>query len=177
MMKVDIRAEQPQDFERIFELVRSAFEKEAMSDHQEHFLVERLRQSDAFVSELSLVAEFQGKLVGYILLTKIRILSADDRSFGSLALAPVAVSLDFQKRGIGGQLIEAAHLIAAGLGFGSVVVLGHADYYPKFGYKRLSTFDIRLPFDVPDENAMGIELIEGALQDVCGVVEYPEAFL
>lgn len=175
-MNLKIRREEKEDFKTVFELIRLAFENVELSDHKEQFLVERLRRSDAFIAELSLVAEADGRIIGYILLTKINIGDADKNTYPSLALAPVAVLPDYQGKGIGGKLIKTAHDIAKELGFGSVVLLGHEDYYPKFGYKLTKEFGIKLPFDVPENNCMPIELSQNALQNVSGIVRYPKAF-
>lgn len=94
----------------------------------------------------------------------------------SLALAPVSVAPGHQKKGIGGKLIVAALEKAKELGYGSVVVLGHPEYYPKFGFKKASEWNIKAPFEVPDEVFMAMELRENALQGVEGVVQYSEAF-
>lgn len=147
-----------------------------MSDHQEQHLVERLRKSEAFIPELSIIAEINNQIIGYILLTKINIIDENLNSHISLALAPVAVLPDFQGKGIGGKLIEFAHQKAKDLNFGSVILLGHENYYPKFGYKPATTFGIKLPFDVPEANCMAIEFVENALQNVSGVVQYPKEF-
>src|SRR3546814_4458689 len=112
----------------VFYVIEKAFENEGHSDHREQFLVERLRKSTAFVPELALVAELDGAVVGYILFTKIQIVNAHKRTT-SLALAPVAVLPAHQGKGIGGQLINSAHEKAKDLGFGSVVLLGHENYY------------------------------------------------
>ncbi len=176
MIQLEIRKEDKNDFEAVLKLIENAFENVAFSDHQEQFLVERLRNSDTFVPELSIVGVLEGKIVGYILLTKIVIKANNGVETESLALAPVAVLQDFQKKGIGGQLIRAAHDKARTMGFGSVILLGHEKYYPKFGYQMTSQYGIRLPFDVPPENCMAIELIPGALKEVSGVVVYPKAF-
>lgn len=170
-----IRPEREGDFTAIHEVVRLAFEAEEMSDHQEHILVERLRQTEDFIAELSLVCEIDQHIVGYILFSSIKIVG-HQKETQSLALAPVAVLPAYQRRGIGSKLIEIGHKQALQLGFTSVVVLGHAKYYPKFGYQKASNFGIHLPFDVPDENCMVIELEEHALQHCAGVVHYPEAF-
>ncbi|MEZ4687500.1 MAG: N-acetyltransferase [Bacteroidia bacterium] len=135
----------------------------------------RLRKSGAFVPALSIVAEQEGKLVGHILFTKIMIVN-DRYSSPSLALAPVSVLPAYQGKGIGSTLIEHGHLIARQLGFESVVLLGHAEYYPRFGYERADTYGISLPFEVPPENVMVYALHEGALDDVHGLVEYTEEF-
>ncbi len=175
-MNVNIRTEVEEDFSTVFELIQNAFENEEYSDHKEHYLVERLRNSDAFVPELSLVAEVNSQIVGYILLTKINIVDANADSYTSLALAPIAVLQTFQGNGIGGKLIETAHRKAKELGFGSVVLLGHENYYPKFGYRLTKEFGIKLPFNVPEANCMAIELNENSLQDVSGIVQYPKEF-
>ncbi len=174
-MNITIRQEQSRDFNQVFNLIKSAFKNEKYSDHSEHLLVERLRDSDAFIPELSLVAEFNAKIVGHILLSKIKIRNKK-QEFESLALAPVSVLPDFQGKEIGGKLIIKAHEVAKQLGNESVILLGHAKYYPRFGYRQLDKFGISLPFEVPKENCMAVELTEGALKNVSGTVEYPKEF-
>ena len=172
---MNIRKEEEKDYNQVFELIEKAFENEEYSDHREQFLVERLRNSDSFVPDLSIVFEMNGLTVGYISLTKIKI-NHSDFSYDSLALAPVAVLPNYQGNGIGGHLIEFAYKKAKELGFESIILLGHPTYYPKFGYRKASDFDIQLPFDVPEENCMAIELVEYALKNVNGMVEYPKEF-
>jgi len=174
-MEIVIRQEEPADYPAVFDLIEAAFQPEPMSDHQEQFLVERLRRSSAFVSELSLVAEHDGVIVGHILLTKITIQN-EDESFDSLALAPVSVLPLYQRKGVGGKLIREAHQRAKSLGFRSIVLLGHQDYYPRFGYEPASKYGIKLPFDVPEENCMVVELTPGGLNGVKGVVKYANEF-
>jgi Predicted acetyltransferase len=62
------------------------------------------------------------------------------------------------------------------LGFDSIIVLGHKECYPKFGFQRASKWDVKCPFDVPDEVFMAIELTEKALEGKAGTVEYPDKF-
>lgn len=174
-MEVTTRQEEKEDYLAVFDLITQAFEKEELSDHQEQYLVERLRKSEAFIPQLSLVAVLKGQIIGHILLSKIQIKS-DSEFFESLALAPVSVLPEFQNKGIGGNLIRKAHEVAKELGFGSVVLLGHADYYPKFGYSRAVDFGITLPFEVPSENCMAIELFPNSLESVTGMVIYPAEF-
>lgn len=174
-MEINIRQEVQADYPIVFNLIEQAFRNELLSDKKEQFLVERLRKSDSFISELSLVAEVNNEIVGYILLSKISI-TTDIESITSLALAPVAVLPTFQKKGIGGKLIEEAHRIAKELGYQSIILLGHEKYYPKFGYLPLHHLNIKLPFDAPKENCMAIELVPDALQNKNGKVIYPEEF-
>ncbi|MEX2346992.1 MAG: N-acetyltransferase [Balneolaceae bacterium] len=116
MKNISIRQEQRKDYDSVFEVIRKAFEDMEMTDHQEQFLVQRLRTSDAFVPELSLVAEHENEIIGHILLTNVRIKNGW-QEFQSLALAPVTVLPGYQKQGIGGMLIKHAHKRAKELGF------------------------------------------------------------
>lgn len=94
----------------------------------------------------------------------------------SLAVAPLAVLPEYQNRGIGGMLLKDAHKRAAALGYGTVVFLGHKDYYPRFGYRKAIKDGIEFPFDVPSEYFQIIELIPDALKSVNGMVCYPTVF-
>lgn len=170
-----IRKEELKDHKAVFNLVKEAFATMEHSDHKEQFLVERLRNSDAFVPELSLIAELENQIVGHVLLTEIYIKDGVNKSV-ALALAPIAVHPGFQKNGIGGDLINHAHHIANDLGYNAVILLGHADYYPRFGYVPTAQYGIKLPFDVPDENCMIKILNSNAFRGTTGMVEYPKAF-
>ena len=173
---ITIRQEEEKDHQNVFQLIEEAFKSMEHSDHQEQFLVERLRKSESFIPELSLVAEIDKQIVGYILLTKIKIIENNSKVTSSLALAPLAVLKNFQGMGIGAGLIRKAHEVAKKLNYGSIILLGHEKYYPKFGYKMIKNYGIKLPFDVPDENCMLIELTDNALENVQGMVEYPTEF-
>ena len=175
-MNIKIRQEQIFDYKLVDDLVEYAFRNVKESDHTEHLLVGRLRKSDAFIPELSLVAEVdERKIVGHILLTKVAIVSGNE-SVISLAVAPLSVLPEFQKQGIGGELRREAHKRALQLGYSSAVLLGHKDYYPRFGYKKASDFNIEFPFDVLEEYCMAIELFPGALDGVQGIVHYSDPF-
>ena len=147
------------------------------SDKKEHELVVRIRKSEAFIPELSLIAINNDKqeMVGHILLSKIKIVN-NNQFVKSLALAPVTVLPEYQNRGIGKLLMHEALNKAKELGYNSVVVMGHPEYYPKFGFKKASFWGIKPPFDVSDEVFMALELQENALGRVSGVVEYPSVF-
>jgi predicted N-acetyltransferase YhbS len=174
-MNITIRQETKADHLKVHELIASAFQNEEHSDHREQFLVERLRKSKAFIAELSLVAEIENEIVGHIMLTKIQI-ENENKSFESLALAPVSVKPEFQRKGIGSKLITESHAIAKSLGYQSIIVLGHEEYYPRFGYEWTSKYHIKMPFDVPEENCMVISLSENGLLGVNGKVVYPKEF-
>jgi predicted N-acetyltransferase YhbS len=174
-MEITIRQELEDDYKQTEEVVKFAFLNEAFSDKTEHKLVSRIRKSDAFIPELSLVAVDGEEIIGHILLSKITIVD-NNTDVESLALAPVSVLPAYQSKGIGSKLIAAALNKSAELGFKSVIVLGHKDYYPKFGFKPASLWNIKAPFDVPDDVFMALELSEHALDNVQGVVQYSKVF-
>lgn len=155
----------------VIEVVQKAFLREKFSDHNEHNLVRALLKSDSFIKDLSLTAKFKGMIVGYILFTKVKV--GEEKL---LALAPLAVLPRFQKKGVGKSLVEKGHKVAKDLGYKGIVVLGHAEYYKKFGYEPASKWNIKFPLEIADENFMAIELYPGALENINGTVEYPVEF-
>jgi len=170
-MNIKIRQETKNDFPSVYDLNKSAFGQE-----NESKLVEALRESDAFIPELSLIASLDNKIVGYILFTKIKIKDDFGNENDSLALAPISVSPTLQKQGIGGQLIKYGLIKARELGHKSVIVLGHEKYYPRFGFIPADKWNIKAPFDVPINVFMGMELVEDGLKDVKGTIQYPKEF-
>jgi putative acetyltransferase len=168
-MKIKIRQEKPTDQLEVFEINRLAFGQD-----NEATLVDALRENrNDFLPELSFVATMEDKTVGYILFTKI------DNSGNinqSLALAPVAVIPEYQKKGIGKALIEVGLQKAKELNFKSVIVLGHKDYYPKFGFLPAKKWNIYAPFSVNMGSFMAIELVPEGLKNVSGIVKYPKEF-
>lgn len=174
-MNLIIRKEIDSDYKLTENLVEEAFKNAEFSDHSEHFLVSRLRKSDAFIPELSIVACDNSKVIGHILFTKIFINNGSSNTL-SLGLAPLSVLPKYQGIGIGSKLIEEGLNVAKSLGFKSVIVLGHDKYYPRFGFKKASLFNIKAPFDVPSEAFMALELEEGSLKNISGTVIYNKAF-
>ena len=167
---IRIRAERPQDGDAIHAVNTSAF-----GQQNEAVLVDALRGSPAWVEGLSLVAEAGDALVGHILFSRCVIKSAAG-AIASLALATLPVQPGWQRRGVGSALVRAGLAAAAAQGFGHVIVLGHPEYYPRFGFTPASRFGIHPPFDVPDEAFMALALQPGALDGVRGMVRYPPAF-
>lgn len=170
-MSIEIRQENPADISAIRELHQSAF-----GQNNEANLVDLLRKSDAYIPGLSLVAAMGDEIVGHILFTNIKIVNDQGTGFESLALAPMAVRKDFQRQGIGGQLIRHGLERAKESGYKSVIVLGHESYYPKFGFEPAEKWNIRAPYDVPSNVFMAIELVENGLAGVSGTVQYPKEF-
>ncbi|MDU3338272.1 N-acetyltransferase [Paraclostridium bifermentans] len=174
-MGINIRKETIEDREEIYNLIKESFKSAEHSDGSEQDLVNRLRNSDSYIHDLSLVATCDKTIVGHIMFTKISIESKDLKT-ESLALAPLSVLPKYQRQGIGSKLITEGLSIAKNLGYNSVVVLGSEKYYPKFGFKEAKEFRVNPPFDVPSENFMVIELEPTSLKNVNGVVKYAKEF-
>jgi putative acetyltransferase len=170
---MEIRAEKAEDRAAIWEINRLAFGGEA-----EPNLVDKIRKSAGFIPQLSLVAVQQGRVVGHILFSPIEIRLDDrpDQPMQALALAPMAVHPDLQKQGIGSALVRHGLEICRDLGHNLVVVIGHPDYYTRFGFTSARARGLDAPFPVPDEAFLAIELVPGSLPGVKGTVVYPPAF-
>ena len=161
-----IRKEEINDYNKIREVVKIAFESTEHTDGTEYILVDKLRGSIGFIPELALVAEEENKILGHVMFTKVKI--GNDVE---LALAPLAVLPSAQRKGIGTALMNNAHEIAKKLGYNLVVVLGSEQYYPRVGYKPASDLGILAPFDVPNENFMVLNL-GNVKKEYSGTVEY-----
>jgi len=169
-MDVQLRRERPDDFQQVARVIEMAF-----GQKNEAVLVEKLRRNKKYVSKLSIVAEYHGRVVGHILFFPIVIRRGDEEK-EALSLAPLSVSPEFQNMGVGGRLVEEGLRTARESGYRSVIVLGHPEYYLRFGFVPARKWGITAPFHVPDDAFMARELQAGALIDAAGVVEYPEEF-
>jgi len=162
-----IRAEVERDREAVYALHRAAFESDAEAD-----LVNALRlQADPHIS---LVAEEAGEIVGHVMFSPAA-LSADSE-IRVAGLGPMAVSPGRQRQGIGSELLRAGLTACKKLGYQAVFVLGHPQYYPRFGFVPASRYGIRSIYDVPDEVFMALELTPAALTDKAGKMRYHPAF-
>lgn len=173
-----IRNEEMKDVPAISDVIQAAFEREVMSDHQEHHLVERLRQTTDYIPELAYVATMEdGTIVGHVMFSRAHVVHANGTRTRVLALAPVSVLPHYQRQGIGRALIEQGLADAVQLGFTSVIVLGHPSYYTTFGFKPAHHFGITPPFDVPEDAFMALPLKNDALKNIKGMVQYSDAFV
>ena len=162
-----IRQETPQDYAGIYALIKAAFAGTEHSDGDEQELPGRLRKQEEFIPELSLVAELDGQLAGHILFCKITI-----GGHPVLCLGVVSVPPQFQCQGIGGALIEEGHAVARSLGISVCVLVGHQDYYPRFGYQPAHLHGITFPFDAPEECKL-VKLLSEDGKNIRGEAFFP----
>ena len=165
---MNVRKEKDSDKDNIWKVNAEAFETEAEAN-----LVNALR--DSGISFISLLAEEDEEIVGHILFTPVELIG-DDPGLKLMGLAPMAVLTELRKKGIGSQLVKTGIEKCLTQGFDAVVVLGHAEYYPKFGFVPSVKYGIKSEYDVPDEAFMVLELKEGSLKDKKGVIKYHAAF-
>ena len=169
MQGVSVRRESSSDIKAVDVVHMSAFEGEA-----EVGLIDALRQSVGFDPALSLVAEFHGRIVGHVLLTKARLQRERD-GVDVLALAPLAVVPSQSHRGIGSSLVNAAVEAGRSQGYGAIVVIGHPEFYRRLGFSSAADWGLRCNLPVPAEAVTAIELNPGCLKGG-GTVVYPAQF-
>ena len=162
-----IRAEEQQDWDAVHALNASAFETPAEAN-----LVDTLRQQARPL--VSLVAEDNGEILGHIMFSPVSLPGHPELRI--MGLAPMAVALEQQRKGIGSALVRAGLEQCNHLDFGAVVVLGHPDYYPRFGFSTSTRFGIGCEYDVPQEAFMVVELKPGYLDRASGKIKYHAAF-
>jgi putative acetyltransferase len=167
-MTVTVRPERPEDQPDIYHVNREAFGQDEEAD-----LVDAIRRAGA--ATLSLVAVRDGQVVGHILFSPVSIAS-HETTHPAVGLGPLAVLPDYQGQGVGSSLVQAGLAACREAGHGIVIVLGHPDYYPRFGFRPASLDGISWEHDAPDEAFMVVELREGALAGVSGVARYHPAF-
>jgi putative acetyltransferase len=160
------RPETGADAPAIREVNLAAFPSEEEAD-----LVDALRASDAWIDGLSVVAEDpEGTVVAHALLSRCHV-----DGVPALALAPCAVLPRVQRTGAGSAAIRAGLEAARALGENLVVVVGHPDYYRRFGFIPASEFGIHTSFEVPDEALMALALAPSA-ETPRGTIAYPAPF-
>lgn len=165
-----IRPEHGEELKKIGEINDLAFK-----GPNEAKLVEAIRESTFFIPSLSLVAESSEGLIGHILFSLIMI-ETETRLLPTLGLAPMAVLPNFQNQGVGSALVREGLSRAEQQGFKHVFVLGHPNFYPKFGFKPSRPMGVEAPFSVPDDVFMAYEIKKNSLDGIQGKVKYPPAF-
>lgn len=162
-MNISIRTEQKQDFHRVEEITRIAFsypgriERGGIGCPYEHWMVHELRKRDG-IRELSLVAELDHILVGHIICSKAEVRTSDT-AIPVLNFGPLSVLPEYQRMGIGKALINSMIHKATAMGFGAILFFGRPEYYPQFGFKAASSWNITDSNGSNYPAFMGMELI------------------
>ena len=175
-MELIIRLETPADHYAVEEITRDAFWEFWDSEYREsgkricdeHLLVHKLRNVEAFVPELNYIAEADGKIVGHIIYTKSWIESEDGTKHETLTFGPLTVTPEYQRKGIGKALMKHTLTKAKELGYRAVLIFGHPEYYPRVGFKRAGDFGLTTPDGKTFDAFMVYPLYNGALNEIKG---------
>lgn len=169
-----IKTIEEKDFITVKNLITDAFTHDEHGYNGEAELVAKIRKTKEYIPALEVVAEDEG-ILGYALLSEVYLNS--QQQYTGLVLAPIAVNPDSQKSGVGKLLMNELEKRAKTLDYGFISILGHPEYYSKFGYESASKYNIIPPYkDVPDEAFMIKEIKDDYLKDKEGTIQYSEAF-
>lgn len=167
VMDILIRTEFKRDHRRVEEITRAAFsyperiERGGIGCPYEHWMVHELRKRDG-IPELSLVAEVQNIVIGHIICSKAEVRTSN-KIIPVLNFGPISVLPEYQRKGVGKALIKSMISKASELGFGAILFFGRPEYYPQFGFKEASEWQISDSDGYNYPSFMGMELISGYL--------------
>lgn len=175
-MNISVREEEKKDYHRVEEITRSAFsypgrvERGGIGCPYEHWMVNELRKRDGILP-LSLVAvdkdSAEEVIIGHIICSKAEV-RTETGVMPVLNMGPISVLPEYQRRGAGKALIYAMIEKATMLGYGAILFFGRPEYYPQFGFKEASEFEIADAEGYNYPSFMGMELIPGYLKEVRG---------
>lgn len=178
-MNILIRKEKEEEYFTVENVIREAFWNVYKPRCDEHLMVHQLRQSKDFIPELDLIAECDGKIVGNIICSRCLVINDEKDTENRqkvIAIGPIGVLPEYQKRGIGGSLIQAVKEKATQMGLSGIVLYGDSQYYHRFGFVNAEKYKLRTPQNTNFEEFMAFELSLGSLQNISGRCYESEAF-
>lgn len=178
-MNILIRREKEEDYFTVENVIREAFWNVYKPECDEHLMVHQLRQSRDFIPELDLIAECDGKIVGNIICSRCLVVNDENDTENRqdvIAIGPIGVLPEYQKRGIGGLLIQAVKEKAIQMELSGIILYGNPLYYHRFGFVNAEKHKLRTPQNTNFEDFMVFELSLGGLQNISGRCYESEAF-
>lgn len=170
-----VREETREEYHKVEEVALRAFWNKHQLGCDEHLLVHKVRKSDAYVPQISRIAEVNGEIVGVICYTKAQ-LQNGDKVKDILTFGPLCVLPEWQGCGVGGILLEKTLELAKQQGFEGAVIFGEPDYYPLHGFKTCDNFGITTIDGKNFDAFLGVELVEGGLAGFGGKFIEPKVF-
>lgn len=174
-MDITIREEQECEYLETEYVVKKAFWNLHVPGCSEHYLVHKLRKDDAYIPEISRIAEVDGKVVGTIMYSHSYV-EGDGGRTPVIIFGPLCVEPEYQKKGIGDSLLKETMALAKSKGYKAIIIFGEPEYYPRFGFLPCEHFGITTADGKNFPAFMGIELVEGALKNVKGKFYEAEIF-
>ena len=174
-----IRPERPGEYRDVENLVRESFWNVYRPGCSEHYVIHMLRDDPAFVKELDLVMELDGRLIGQNMFMKTVIEADDGRSIPVLTMGPICITPELKRQGYGKKLLDYSLEKATELGFGAVLFEGNIGFYGHSGFTYARNYSIRyhdLPEGADDSFFLCRELIPGYLDGISGVYQTPQGY-
>lgn len=174
-----IRMEKNEDHVEVENLVRESFWNVYRPGCSEHYVIHVLRDDPAFVKELDLVMEKDGKIIGQNMFMKTVIEADDGREIPVLTMGPIGIIPELKRKGYGKAILDYSLEKATKMGFGAVLFEGNIGFYGKSGFDYAGKFGIRyhdLPEDADSSFFLCKELIPGYLDGITGVYQTPKGY-
>ncbi len=174
-----IRLEKPEDYRAVETLIRDSFWNVYRPGCLEHYVINQLRDDDAFVKELDFVMELDGKLIGQNMFMKAFVNADDGSDVPILTMGPICIAEGLKRQGYGKQLLDYSLEEATSMGFGAIMFEGNIDFYGKSGFTFASEFGIRyhgLPEGEDASFFLCKELIPGYLDGITGEYQTPQGY-
>ena len=174
-----IRPERPGEYRDVENLVRESFWNVYRPGCSEHYVIHVLRDDPAFVKELDLVMEQDGRLIGQNMFMKTVIEADDGRSIPVLTMGPICITPELKRQGYGKKLLDYSLVKATELGFGAVLFEGNIGFYGHSGFDYARKFGVRyhdLPEGADDSFFLCKELNPGYLDGITGVYQTPQGY-
>ena len=169
-MDISLRPEKMYDYRQSECVTREAFWNLMEPGCNEHYLLHIMRSDGDFVPELDFIAEKDGRVIGNIVYARSSVIDHRGLRHEVLTFGPVSVLPEFQKSGIGARLILHTLDLAGNMGYRAVIIFGHPDYYPRFGFKRAREFGLAASNGEAPDAFMALELVQGSLAELGGGV-------
>ncbi len=174
-----IRREEISEYREVENLVRESFWNVYRPGCSEHYVIHVLRDDPAFVPELDLIMEREGRLIGQNMFVKAVIQKDGGGEIPVLTMGPIGIDPEFRHMGYGKALLDCSLERAASLGYGAVLIEGNIDFYGKSGFDKAESFGIRyhgLPEGADASFFLCRELIPEYLSDVIGEYSTPSGY-
>ena len=175
----NIRLERKEEYREVENLVRQSFWNVYRPGCLEHYVLNQLREDDAFVPELDFVMEKDGKLIGQNMFMRANIKADDGRDIPIMTMGPICIAPEYKRQGYGKALLDYSLERAAGLGCGALCFEGNIDFYGKSGFTFANDYGIRyhgLPEGEDASFFLCRELIPGYLDGVTGEYATPPGY-
>ena len=174
-----IRLEKKEEYREVENLVRESFWNVYRPGCLEHYVLNQLRDDEAFVPELDFVMELDGKLIGQNMFMRAVIHADDGREIPIMTMGPICIAPEFKRKGYGKILLDYSLERAKEMGCSAVCFEGNIDFYGKSGFTTAGTYGIRyhgLPAGEDASFFLCKELKEGYLQGISGEYATPRGY-